>query len=269
MLVNRGILLTALCLTLVTTLCQAQQSLDNDAIVKLSKSGLGEDLIVQTINASAGHYSTGTDALIALKMAGITDKEIGAILSKNANPNGAAAAAPTTIMLATPPPPLPGVTDVGLYYKEKTGQWTDVTSENVNYKSGGVLKSAFTNGIIKGDMNGHLTGPVSKLKLTSPVEFVVYVLEGQNAGDYQLLKMHTHPDGREFRSVTGGVFHSSGGAERDTVDFESKKIAPRTYSITVAGKLVPGEYGFLPPSTMNTGKSLASSGKMYTFTLVE
>jgi hypothetical protein len=258
-------------LLLAVSSSYGQQVMDNDAVLKLAKSGLSEDLIVQTINASPGHYDTGTDALIALKSAGLSDKEVGAMLSKNANPNGTgpASAMPTTVVLAAAPPPLPGVTDVGLYYKDRAGQWTDVSSENVNFKSGGVLKSALTDGIVKGDLNGHLTGPTSKLRLTNPVEFVVYVLEGQNSGDYQLLKMHEHKDGREFRSVTGGVFHSSGGAERDTVDFESKKLAPRTYSITVAGKLAPGEYGFLPPSTMNTGKSLASSGKMYTFTIVE
>ena len=251
-------------------LCNAQQALDNAAVIKLSKSGLSEDLIVQTINASAGHYDTGTDALIALKQAGITDKEVGAMLSKNANPNGTQGAPmPAQIVLAAPPPALPGVTDVGVYYKDKDGQWVNVNSENVNFKTGGVLKSALSEGIVKGDMNGHLTGPASKLQLNTPVEFAVYVLEGQSAGNYQLLHLHEHKDGREFRSVTGGVFHQSGGAERDTVDFDAKKVGPRTYVITVPGKLTPGQYGFLPPGTMNTGKNMASSGEMYTFTLVE
>jgi hypothetical protein len=59
------------------------------------------------------------------------------------------------------------------------------------------------------------------------------------------------------------------GAARDTVDFQAKRVAPRTYIVTVPGPLVPGKYGFLPPGTMNTGKNLASSGEMYTFTLVE
>jgi hypothetical protein len=249
-------------------LCYAQQSLDNEAVVKLSKSGLSEDLIVQTVNASAGHYDTSADALIALKQAGITDKEVGAMLMKNANPNGPAQM-PATIVVAAPPPPLPGVTEVGVYFKDKSGQWVNVDSENVNFKTGGVLKSAFTDGIVKQDMNGHLTGPTSKLKLNTPVEFAIYTFEGQSAGNYQLLHLRPHKDGREFRSVTGGVFHQSGGAERDTVDFVAKKVASRTYILTVPGPLVPGEYGFLPPTTMNTGKNLASSGEMYTFTLQE
>ena len=272
MFVRRRIALAAMSFLIAGQLCFAQQSLDNAAVLKLAKSGLSEDLIVQTINASAGHYDTGADALIALKQAGITDKEVGAMLMKNANPNGPAQVQgqmPTTIVLAAPPPPLPGVTDVGVYYKDKNGQWMDVSSENVNFKTGGVLKSFATNGIIKGDLNGHLTGPASKLKLNTPVEFAIYTFEGQDAGNYQLLRLRTHPDGREFRSVTGGVFHQSGGAERDTVEFTAKRVAPRTYIVTVPAPLVPGEYGFLPPSTMNTGKNMASNGEMYTFTLVE
>ncbi len=264
------IVLAILSFLFAAQLCFAQQALDNASVVKLAKSGLSEDLIVQTINASAGHYDTGADALIALKQAGITDKEVGAMLMKNANPNGPAPAqVPTTITIAAPPPPLPGVTDVGVYFKDKSGQWVNLESENVNFKTGGVLKSVFTDGIVKQDLNGHLTGPTSKLKLNTPVEFAIFALEGQNAGNYQLLHLHPHKDGREFRSMTGGVFHQSSGAERDTVEFQSKRVAPRTYILTISGPLAPGEYGFLPPMTMNTGKNLASSGEMYTFTLQE
>lgn len=264
------IVLAAVCVLLAGQLCYAQQALDNESVVKLAKSGLSEDLIVQTINASAGHYDTGTDALIALKQAGITDKEVGAMLMKNANPNGSAPAQmPATVVLAAPPPALPGVTDVGVYFKDKSGAWDNMDSENVNFKTGGVAKTLFSDGIVKPDLNGHLSGPTSKVNLTQPVEFAIDVFEGQDAGNYQLLHLHTHKDGREFRSVTGGVFHASGGAQRDMVDFQAKRIAPRVYVVTIPEHLEPGEYGFLPPSTMNTGKNLASSGEMYTFTITE
>jgi len=144
-----------------------------------------------------------------------------------------------------------------------------VFTENVNWKTGGVLKSIATDGIVKGDINGHLTGPASKLHINLPATFIIYVIEGQSPGEYQLLHMHTHKDGREFRSETGGVFHKSTGAERDTIDFDTKKIAPRVYEVILPEHLPPGEYGFLPPGTMNSGKNLASSGKMYTFAIAE
>jgi hypothetical protein len=266
MVLKCGIFATALCLMVASLPCQAQQAMDNDAIMKLAKSGLSEDLIVQTINASPGHYNTGTDALIALKTAGITDKEIGAMLSKNANPSGAApATAAVTSASAIPP----GVTDVGVYYQDKTGQWNDVLSEVVNYKTGGVLKGIATGGIVKGDLNGNIAGKESRLKLESPVNVIIYVMEGQSPTEYQLLRLRPNSDNREFRSKTGGVVHQSTGASRDLIDFEAKKIAPRVYQVTLPPTIGKGEYGFLPPGTMNSQSSAASSGKIYTFSLVE
>ena len=81
----------------------AQQALDNDAVVKLVKSGLGEDLIVQTITASAGKYDVSVEAMIALKQAGVTDKELGAMVTKKCRP--VAAPATQTIVIQQPTRP--------------------------------------------------------------------------------------------------------------------------------------------------------------------
>src|ERR1035438_10206389 len=71
----------------------AQQTFNNDSVVKLLKAGLSEDLIVSTINAQQGAYDTSTDGLIALKGAGVSDKIVAAILAKAASPAPAGAAA--------------------------------------------------------------------------------------------------------------------------------------------------------------------------------
>jgi hypothetical protein len=265
MLVKRGMFAVIVCLFVACPLCRAQQAMDNDAVMKLAKSGLSEDLIVQTINASPGHYDTGTDALIALKTAGITDKEIGAMLTKNANPNGPApVAAPLSAGSSLPP----GVDEIGVYYKDKTGNWVQFAPEIVNYKSGGALKSIMTDGIVKGDKNGHLPGASAKLSLTRPVTVLIYAPEGTAPNEYQLLKLRVNSNNREFRSETGGVVHSSTGAQRDSVEFTSTKIGPRLYQITIGPDYKPGEYGILPPGAISSSNA-ASAGKMYTFHLIE
>jgi flagellar capping protein FliD len=63
----------------------AQQALNNDAIIKLVKAGLSDDLIVSTINAQQGSYDTSTDGIIALKSAGVSDKVVSAIVTKSAS----------------------------------------------------------------------------------------------------------------------------------------------------------------------------------------
>jgi hypothetical protein len=54
----------------LVALCIAQDALTNDSIVKVVKAGLGEDLVVKTIQAQPGKYSKGLDDLVALKSAG-------------------------------------------------------------------------------------------------------------------------------------------------------------------------------------------------------
>ena len=243
----------------------APQAMDNASIIRLSTSGLSEELIVQTIGATPGHYDTSTDGLIALKKAGITDKEVGAMLSKNANPNGPA---PVPVIASSGPTLPAGVDEVGVYYKDKNGTWVEFQPEIVNYKSGGVLKSIATDGIVKGDRNGHVPGKTATLVLNHPVDILIYAPEGTAYNEYQLLKLRQNSNNREFRSETGGVFHSSSGAERDRQDFTANKIGPRLYEFSLGPETKPGEYGILPPGAISSTNA-ASAGKIDTFHLAE
>ena len=250
---------------LFVAICAAQTAtLTNDAIVKMAKAGLGEDILLSTVKGQPGRYTTGPDDLIALKSAGVTDKVIAAMMEK-ANAGGAPAApAPGAAPAASRPGP---VNEVGVYYL-KGEAWTDLSPEVVNFKTGGVLKSIGTAGIVKGDVNGHVTGEHSKSSLKSPVSLMVYTPEGVSITEYQLLRLRDSKDSREFRTVTGGVMHVSGGATRDLIPFENKKTAPRTYEI-VLPNLGAGEYGLLPPASGDSTSSSGRIGKIYSFRLIE
>jgi hypothetical protein len=76
----------------------APQSLNNEAVIKLVKAGLSDDLIVSTIASSPGIYDISADGMIALKAAGVSDRVVSAIMLKT---NAAALPAPP------PVPPLP------------------------------------------------------------------------------------------------------------------------------------------------------------------
>jgi hypothetical protein len=89
-----------LALLLVCGPMLAQQTLTNDAITKMHASGLGDDLLVSTINSQPGIYSTSVDDLIALKKAGLSDRVMGAMIVKN----GGGAVAPATAPAAQPAP---------------------------------------------------------------------------------------------------------------------------------------------------------------------
>jgi hypothetical protein len=159
------------------------------------------------------------------------------------------------------------VSEVGVYFK-KADNWLELPPEVVNFKTGGVLKSIGTAGVVKGDINGHINGNHSTNHVKVPVELLVYVPEGVAITEYQLLRMREQHDSREFRTVTGGVLHVSGGASRDLVTYENKKVAPRTYQI-VLPKLTAGEYGLLPPAASDPTASSGRIGKIYSFRIVD
>lgn len=233
-------------------------ALTNDSILKMVKADLGDAIILQTINAQPGHYSTGADDLVALKNAGVSDRVIAAMLAK-------ASAPPAPIVPVNTLPP--GVDDLGVYWQNKEGLWIRITPEIVNYKSSNLLVPLATRGVVHSDMNGHIDGPTSDLKLTGPVHILLNMPEGNEPEEYLLLQLKTSSKAREFRSSTGGVFHSSTGATRDDVSFTPTRIAAHVYEFTLANAK-PGEYGILPPGSVRSANA-ASGGKIYTFHLIE
>jgi hypothetical protein len=248
---------------------RAQQGLTNADIIKMQSAGLSENIILASVNGQPAAYDTSTDGLLALKKAGVSDAVVAAMISRNAAmKSGVANPAGTNMTAPAPAGPPPGVDEVGVYYQDKNKAWHPVPSEIVNTKSGGVLKSIATDGIVKGDTNGHIKGAESATKLTTGSNLLIFMPETFSANDYILVKLHKNSNNREFRAMTGGVFHSSGGAAKDSVPFGAEKLAPHVYELTFGAPLGRGEYGILPPGAMATS-NLAASGKIYSFSILE
>ncbi len=152
------------------------------------------------------------------------------------------------------------ISEIGVYLFQN-GAWMEMMPEVVNWKTGGVLKSVSTVGIVKGDVNGRLRGGTSKTRITRPIRLLVHCQEGTQVTEYQLIHLRTHSNGREFRTVTGGIFHVSGNSDRDDLPFDSQRIAPRTWTISLEA-LKAGEYGLLPPGAIEGRSASAQLGKM-------
>ena len=251
----RNFLLASALVVLFSIFASAQEPLTNDSIQKMAKAGLGDDVIVSMIQSQPGHYDLTPDTMVALKKDGLSDKVLAAMAAKSS--------APPAEKMKDEFEDL----DVGVYHKVKD-VWTMISTEPVNWKSGGVLKSIASQGIVKGDVNGRMQGPTSATKMNTPLEFLIKAPDGIEATDFQLVRLHVKSDAREFRTMTGGVIHSSGGSSRDQIQFQQTKIAKRTYKITLPDTAPPGEYAFLAPGLTGSSAS-GSTGKAYTFHLVE
>ena len=263
-----AVLLLAFC-----SLLAAQQALNNDAIIKLVKAGLSDDLIVTTINASPGSYDASANGLIALKQAKVSDKVVAAIVLKASGAAPASAPGPGPASTTGAPAANanglpPGIDDIGVYWKNQTGAWVSQLPEIVNFESSGKLKDIASAGIVKGNLNGRIAGSRSRLNATFPVTFAVYLPETVEITEYQLVRLHTNADTREFLSAAGGVLHTSAGATKDAIDFQPEKIAPRLYQITLPASTGKGEYGLLAPGTASSSNK-ESSGKIYTVSVAE
>lgn len=242
----------------------AQETLNNDAIVKLVKAGLSDELVINTINASPAAYDTSTNGLIALKKAKVSDKVVAAMLLKA---SGAApvAAVPSAVQSNGLPP---GIEDVGVYFKNSTGAWVAMLPEIVVFESSGKLKNIASAGIVKGNLNGRIAGSRSRQNATFPVTFAVYLPEGAAITEYQLLRLHSNGGVREFLSASGGVLHTEAGATKDEVEFQPQKLASRLYQITLQPGAGRGEYGVLAPGA-TTSSNKETSGKIYTVSVAD
>lgn len=246
---------TCLFMALLTGVAVAhgQVALENRDVIKMAKSGLTEEVILSVVQAQPGTYDTSPDALIALKNSGVTDHVIAAMTIKG----------PAVVLND-----YDGL-ETGVYYKnrEKT-EWTRVPSERVYAKSGGAFKSLATHGIIKQDMNGRLDGQKSELGLSAPYQFLIVTPEGLDATDFTLVELNQKKDDREFRTRTGGVFHSSEDVGKAAVPFEQKRLARHTFAITLPKGVGKGEYAFLAAG-LSGSSATGSRGKAYTFHVTE
>ena len=248
------------------TMLVAQQTspvMDDRRVYELFKAGLTPDELehlIMTTPHVAFDLTTGT--MQNLLAAGVPERIIKVMAARmNGGPTSSderQAFNPVSVASGLPD-------DIGIYF-QKNGEWVDVVPEIINWQTGGVLKKVATVGIVKGDVNGRLNKKASLTAFSTPIDLYVHCAEGNAITEYQLLRLHEHSDAREFRSVTGGVLHVSGGAKRDTLDFESTRIGKRLYLVKVPA-LRAGEYGILPPGAFMSTSASAQYGKMYTFSV--
>jgi hypothetical protein len=116
--------------------------LTNDKVITMVKAGLPSSVIVNKIRTSKTNFNTSTDELIRLKQENVANEVINAMIDP-----AAAVLSPTEVSSYPK--------EIGVYLK-KNNEWIEVQPEVVNWKTGGVMKSIASLGVVKGDVNGHV-----------------------------------------------------------------------------------------------------------------
>jgi hypothetical protein len=280
---SRTAVLTRLAFGLVfwasVVLGQNRSLLTNEDVMRMARLKFDDATIITTIQVSDANFDLSVAALVKLKDQGVGQTVIQAMLAAgSAKKDIRTGAVASTASRATPEKPVELPDEVGVFLRQKD-KLVSIEPEIVNWKTGGVIKETVTLGLDKGHINGTVNRPHSRLDLTwaggrtsafmgiAALEFYIRCSEGDSASEYQLLHFWEKGNRREFRTVTGGVLHASGGAQDNVIDFTFDKVASRTYKIDLANLSV-GEYGFLAPGT-TASPNAASQGKVYTFRIVE
>jgi len=238
----------------------AQEPMNNDGVIKLVKSGMTEDLIINVIQQQPGMYSLSANDLVALKEASVSEKIISAMLAKgrgdSAAPTIAGALAGSAKAVA--PSGRASISGPGVYYK-KGNEYFELLTEDVDWKTSGAMKNIVSAGIVKKDLNGTLAGPSSRNFLTNPTEIVLSPPGSMTVNAYILLPMKPNKGLREFNV---GPVNQKSGVAKGAIAFGVEKVGENVFRMVFTTPLGPGEYGIL---SAVPSESASGASKMYTF----
>jgi hypothetical protein len=224
----------------------AQRPLTNDDIVAMTQAGLPQDVVIEKIKASKTAFDTTTDALVALKKAGVGGDVIRVMVNPAAESRPASGASPWTNpnapapCQASPggaPPWLSGASPAMWYSDPAKGDRMEVS-----YERGTISHVGFA-------------GFGSSLLVLHPIRAAERVPGHAefwsciNPTDAPLVRFSLDKDSDERNTSVGKIMPwkiSFQISEDDLVAFRSERTPDGYFKITPNAPLPPGEYGFVP-----------------------
>ncbi len=292
------------------------EGLTVDSVVALVGAGLSDDVIIARLRKEDKTFDLTTDEMIRLKKArGQRCRDAGHAQPEGGNQvaadraersrfgsasgdferrcasclgirtAGASGAAPTQGAEAKGDPNDPlAPHDSGIYAmtKNRGGMPEMVVLERASYqgaKSGGMLTSAMTYGIVKAKTKAVIPGAHANMRIneSSPV-FYFYFDDKQaglgktyfgvgnlsNPSQFSLLKLEVNKQNRESTVGSFSALGSSSGADsKAMIPFKSERIKPGLYKVTVEG-LKSGEYCFVASSNMGVQSPYGATASVAT-----
>jgi hypothetical protein len=239
-----------------------------DDVIKLSKAGLSDDLIIQQIKKKGQRFDLSTDQLLQLKAAHVSERVIQVMIDPTkdtalspAEKAGAAAPEhagennrpfPTTTEGKRAPTnsqaQLGVPSDPGMYVATANG-CTKILGQIVTFKrTGSRLVSGVTVGIKTAKENVQLLGPHSQTVTDGkPVFYFIPAKQegdaGVNSGDLVLIRLEEKKERRQFEVGAQGLWRASSGISiTHQLQLLSSEEKQGVYKITPAVTLAKGEY---------------------------
>lgn len=257
---------------------RAQETMNNDEVITLTKAGLNPSLIVGKIKSSKTNFDLSTDSLIKLKQAGVSDDVVAAMLeAKNGKPIASAASGGSgTQGRASGDPNDPmSPHNYGIYLYtmvdgkgEMTQLQPNVSAQN---RTGGGFTAAVTPfGLGKVKTKTNLPGRNASLQIKETMPVFYFYLDTTSGGmntasglpstpnEFTLVRFNQRSDNREVTIAKSNSWGSKGGlSDEYVVALKAESIGNGIFKVTPLAQLQKGEYGFY---LLNSGNSNASAG---------
>jgi hypothetical protein len=240
----------------------AQKPLTNEDIVTMVQAGLPPDVVIEKIKTSKTGFDTSTEALVALKKAGV-GADIIRVMVNPAAETKPAGGSPFTNTNAPAPcqvPPrggtpawLSGASPAMWYIEPDKGDRVELT-----YERGTITHVGFA------DFGSSLL-VLHPIKANARVTGQAQFLSCINPTDAPLVHFSLEKGSDERNTSVGNIrtlnisFHIS---EEDLVPYKAEKTPEGYYRITSASPLKPGEYGFVPQGSAGF---FSAGERVYTF----
>ena len=257
--------------------------LDNAAVVRLSRAGLGEPAVAALVRSTRGHYDISTPALVALSKAGVPSGAIAAMIKVQ---RGAEAA---EVKPDSPDPAQPHPAGVYVLARwlpdEKMLAMRPVTTTRTT--SGSVLGYAYAGGQIPVSFRAILPQPHAAM-LAGETRPTFYFFTGAATGsqhlttvwgaapnpdEVSLVRFITTHNGREVKIGSFTIRGAKLGVDdRDALPFAVKDVAPGVIAVQPEVDLPPGEYGFIQTVGgvgVGAAQASTSSARVFDFAVAD
>ena len=256
----------------------AQEVLTNESVLKMVKAGLPESIIIAKVRSAKTNFDLRTDALIALKAAGVPEKVMETMLARASivtepptmtpppgpTPAPPPVAVPPPVIVAPYPAPLPGhvpvpVPQVG---RERSSVYR-VVGDKYDELGASVGEVQTSRSFIDYKVEFVLGGRQSGYRVTErqPVFLTSY-----SPSEAPLVRLKPGENDRNLK-IGSGTSIPWGGQQRrgvraeDRIDVQSERDSRGFYRISPRQPLAPGEYGFV----LTQDLAGSATGKIYDF----
>jgi hypothetical protein len=236
-----SLLIVSLLVTIMSTHLQAaEKPLTNEDVIKLSKIGLGEDVIISKImQSNEVGFNLDTDSLIKLKDEGVGPKVISAMLNREKELTSKAGEPPALKEGNVPYGLPPGLEKKEITLSTKDGNMKLMTIKGNFYTSGFAFVRVYTY---------TYPGIKARIRTRDQSPTLLFASEDDIRAEIYIVKLEKD-EKEQLRILRVGMgnnysYHSGFMPDKDlTIPYEINEEKAGLWRIKFKGNLQPGEYG--------------------------